>query len=200
MFVSITGGSGSGKTYISKQLEKIIIKKVTIIKQDNYYNDLSNICFQDRGKYNFDVPDAIDFDRFYKDLLKLKNNEQINCPTYDFKTHTRLKKKNIIHPNDIIIVEGIFVLTKKHIRDLFKINIYIDSLDQVRQGRRLERDYQNRGRDIKIEKKKFQDIVLPNHKKFVEPNKKYANYIIKNNTDSILSLDKTKDFIMDNYE
>lgn len=198
MFISITGGSGSGKTYISKQLKNKITKNVSVIRQDNYYNDLSNINFPEREKYNFDNPAAIDFDKFYSDLLKLKNSEEINSPVYDFKTHTRLKINNNIPPNEIIVVEGIFVLNKKYIRDLFEVNIYMESLDQVRLDRRLKRDYQKRGRDIKIEKKRFQDIVLPNHKKFVEPNKKYADYIIKNNIDSPLSLDKIINFINKN--
>ena len=108
--IGIAGGTGSGKTFLTKKiLEMSVTKDIVVIEQDAYYKDLSHMPYEDRIRQNFDHPDSIDLDMFESQLLRLIKGETINIPTYDFSKHIRANKTKEITYSSIIIVEGIFV-------------------------------------------------------------------------------------------
>ena len=139
--ICITGASGSGKTTFAKKLISALPKnKITLISQDSYYKDLNHLTIQERSSQNFDHPNALDLDLLKKHLITLKNGKEINQPIYDFNTHSRTNSTKIIHPKEIIIVEGTLAVSKKMLYQLYDIIIYIDQDQNTCLERRIKRD------------------------------------------------------------
>lgn len=176
--IAVAGGSASGKSSIVKHIDKYFKDDLIVIGHDNYYKAHDDISFEQRAKLNYDYPDAFDNDLFYKDLIKLQNNEAIDMPTYDYTIHTRSKKKIRINPTKIILIEGILVLENKKIRDITDTKVFIDADSDVRLKRRILRDTKERGRSLESVLEQYIKQVKPMHEKYVEPTKKYADIII----------------------
>ena len=180
LLIGIAGGSASGKTTIAQILYDSFEKtnSVAIIKEDDYYNDQSDITFEERKKTNYDHPLAFDHVLMKKQLLDLIEGRSVVKPTYDFTIHNRSDKTEIVEPHEVIIIEGLFVLEEKEIRDLLDIKIYVDTPYDVRFIRRLIRDIKERGRDLDNIVDQWLNTVRVMHEQFVEPSKKYAHIII----------------------
>lgn len=176
--IAVAGGSASGKSSIVKHIDQYFKDDLIVIGHDNYYKAHDDISFEQRAKLNYDYPDAFDNDLFYKDLIKLQNNEAIDMPTYDYTIHTRSKKKIRINPTKIILIEGILVLENKKIRDITDTKVFIDADSDVRLKRRILRDTKERGRSLESVLEQYIKQVKPMHEKYVEPTKKYADIII----------------------
>ena len=178
--IGITGGSGSGKTTIAQKIVAQMQEDehVLIMKQDSYYKDNTGIPMDIRMKINYDHPDAFDVPLLEKQLRDLLAYKAIEMPVYDFKEHTRSKKTIHKEPADIIILEGILVLANKEIRDLMDIKVYVDTDDDIRFIRRLERDLSERGRSIDSVIDQYLSTVKPMYHQFIEPTKRYADIIV----------------------
>lgn len=176
--IAVAGGSASGKSSIVKHIDQYFKDDLIVIGHDNYYKAHDDISFEQRAKLNYDYPDAFDNDLFYKDLIKLQNNEAIDMPTYDYTIHTRSEKKIRINPTKIILIEGILVLENKKIRDITDTKVFIDADSDVRLKRRILRDTKERGRSLESVLEQYIKQVKPMHEKYVEPTKKYADIII----------------------
>ena len=180
VLIGIAGGSASGKTTIAKKLFEAFDKtnSVIIIKEDDYYKDQSNFTFDERKKTNYDHPFAFDHNLMKDQLLDLIKGYTIEKPTYDYTEHNRSNVIEIIEPRDVIIVEGLFVLEEKDIRDLLDIKVYVDTPYDVRFIRRLKRDIEERGRELNNIIDQWLNTVRIMHEQFVEPSKKYADVIV----------------------
>jgi len=178
LIIGISGGTGSGKTTIAEKIKASFPNDAIIIAQDAYYKDLSHLSPKERDRVNFDHPKSVDFELLKNQLIDLKKGKAVIQPSYDFITHTRTNKTNKIEPAKIIIVEGILLFAMSDIRDLFDFKIYMDTDDDVRVLRRIERDMHDRGRDFDSIKEQYQATVKPMHLAFVEPNKKHADIIV----------------------
>jgi len=176
--IGIAGGTGSGKTRLAKQLQEAFGDHATLIEQDCYYKDLSHLSPEERKKKNFDHPDSLDFELLQNHLQLLKAHQSITKPTYDFKIHCRIDENTIVHPKKIIIVEGILLLSLPEIRELLDLKIYVEAEDDIRILRRLERDINERGRDLASVKEQYLSTVRPMHMQFVKPSKIHADIII----------------------
>jgi len=177
--IGICGGSCAGKTYFAKKLIEAYPKKnISLIKQDNYYKDLSNIPKQIRAKNNFDHPNAIDHNLLINHIKKLIIGEKINSPLYDFENHTRIPSKKIIKSSELIIVEGILVFYFEKLRKLIDISIFIDTSNKIRLERRLKRDIEKRGRTKNSIAKQFFSTVQPMHNKYIKPYMKFSDIIV----------------------
>lgn len=182
IFIGIAGGSGSGKTSISKQIVSNLSKlKVTLIEQDFYYKDLSKIDLNKRADINFDHPESIDFILMKKQLSLLLNGSNIDAPIYDFTNHTRKNETQHIIYQKIIIMEGIFSLFNADICKMMDLKIYVNTDDDIRIIRRINRDMNERHRTLSSITEQYYATVRPMHIKFVEPTKKYADIIISGN-------------------
>ncbi|MBQ3419200.1 MAG: uridine kinase [Erysipelotrichaceae bacterium] len=191
IIIGIAGGSASGKTTIAQMLydsfEKT--KSVTIIREDDYYKDQSHMAFEDRVKTNYDHPFAFDHDLMESQIKDLLNGITINKPVYDFTVHNRSEKIEVIEPRDVIIIEGLFVLEEKCIRDLLDIKIYVDTPYDVRFIRRMTRDIKERARQLDNIINQWLNTVRVMHEEFVEPSKKYANIIIPEGANNKVAID-----------
>lgn len=178
--IGVAGGSGSGKTYFARELQKILgDEKCTILYQDNYYIDQSHRFDGDGGSVNFDHPDSLDFDLLAEGLKNLKKGSTIKVPLYDFATHTRKKETIDCHPKKIILVDGILILDSSVVRAQLDEAVFFDTPEELRFKRRLDRDVHERGRTPEGVKKQFELQVKPMHNQFVEPSKIFAQTIVK---------------------
>lgn len=179
LLIGITGGTGSGKSTVSKEIFKSIHeKKITVIEQDSYYKDQSNLTFEERVKTNYDHPLAFDNELLVKHLRDLMDNKAIEKPIYDFENHTRKKETISVEPKDIIILEGILILFEEEIRNLLDIKVFVDTDSDVRVIRRILRDIKDRGRTLDSVILQYMETVRPAHLQFIEPTKRYADIII----------------------
>jgi len=180
--IGITGGSGSGKTTIVKKIEEVI-RDFTFIAQDNYYKSAKDLIGEEVDnsnitKFNFDHPDAFDNNLIIDHLKKLRNNEPIEMPQYDFVHHKRLETTITVKPAKLIIFEGILVLSNKAVRNLIDLKIFVDTPDDIRFIRRLRRDIQERGRTVESVIDQYLSTVRPGYYEFIEPTKRFADIII----------------------
>ena len=189
--IAIAGGSASGKTTIANQLYDCFKgqHKVVIIRQDDYYKDQSYMSLEERQKTNYDHPSAFDNDLFVSHIKQLKKGFSIEKPTYDYSIHNRSHITEMIEPRDVIILEGIFVLAEKSIREVSDILIYVDTDDDVRFIRRLKRDIEERGRSLDSVCEQYLTTVKPMHTEFIEPSKKYAHMIIPEGGNNYIAID-----------
>ncbi|XWV26454.1 uridine kinase [Tupanvirus soda lake] len=178
--IGICGASGSGKSFIAKVISEIIRKmfpktcaEIVIISQDSYYKGGD-------ADTNYDIPAAIDFDLLVSHIQKLIYGESIECPTYDFSTHSRKKETKTINPCKIIIVEGILIFTQEELRDLFNMKIFIDTATPTQIFRRIHRDQNERGRNLHEIWQRYERDVWPSYSEHVAPSSKFADIIINN--------------------
>lgn len=181
LVIGIAGGTGSGKTtVVNNILRDLNAESVIVISQDNYYKDHEELSFEERSKINFDHPRSIDFDLLKEHVSLLKQGESIEQPVYSFITHSRKDETILTHPQSVIIVEGILVLTDAELRELFDVKIFVHADSDERLIRRLRRDIQERGRDLDEVLTRYQKTLKPMHQQFIEPSKNYADIIIPN--------------------
>lgn len=179
VIIGVAGGSGSGKTTVCNKIYDYFTgKSIVMIEHDSYYRDQSDISFEERLKTNYDHPFAFDTDLLVEQLEKLQNNESIEVPVYDYSRHTRSEEKIVVEPQDVIILEGILILEDKRLRDLMDIKIYVDTADDLRIIRRIERDMKERGRSLDSIIDQYLSVVREMHEQFIEPSKKHADVII----------------------
>jgi len=179
ILIAITGGTGSGKSTVAKAIYSNFKKEsISIIMQDSYYKDQSDLTFEERTKTNYDHPHAFDTDLLIEHLKQLVSGHAIEIPIYDFTIHNRKKETVREEPKNIIIVEGILVLEDQRLRDLFDIKIYVDTDADLRILRRLTRDIRERGRTMESVIDQYLKVVRPMHLQFIEPTKRYADLII----------------------
>ncbi len=179
ILIGITGGTGSGKTTVAKEIYRSIKdRNVVVIEQDSYYKDQSHLSFEERVKTNYDHPFAFDNDLLIEHLKNLLRYKPIEKPIYDFEKHTRKKETITVYPKEIIMLEGILILNDERIRDLLDIKIFVDTDSDVRVIRRITRDIRDRGRTLDSVIEQYMTTVRPAQLQFVEPTKKYADIII----------------------
>jgi uridine kinase len=188
ILVGIAGGTASGKTTIAEKIHEVFPQTSLIISQDNYYKDLTHLSKEEQKKVNFDHPNSIDFDLLKKHLLLLKAGDAINEPIYDFCTHGRKQTTIELEPKRIIIVEGILVLAVPEIRNIFDVKIFVDTDDDIRLLRRIERDIKYRNRTFESVRDQYLATVQPMHNEFVEPSKRYADFIIPRGGENTVAL------------
>lgn len=179
LVVGIAGGTGSGKTTVVRKIIESLPKgEVAVLSQDSYYRDNSHLPLEERQKINFDHPDAIEFELLEKHVRLLKNGTAIEEPTYSYLTCTRNQSTNRIDARDVIIVEGILVLTQKKLRDLFDIKVFVHADADDRLKRVIYRDMLERGRTVETVLDRYDKSVKPMHLQFIEPSKRYADIIL----------------------
>jgi uridine kinase len=177
--IGVTGGSGSGKTSVTKAIyESFKGHSILILEQDYYYKDQSHLPFEERLKTNYDHPLAFDNDLLIQHVGQLLRYESINKPVYDYSLHTRSNEIIEVGPKDVIILEGILVLEDERLRNLMDIKLYVDTDADLRIIRRLMRDLKERGRSIDSVIDQYVNVVRPMHNQFIEPTKRYADIII----------------------
>ncbi|HJX39858.1 MAG TPA: uridine kinase [Anaerolineales bacterium] len=175
--IGISGGSGSGKTTIVRQIAEVVPDFVCIA-QDSYYKSAEFMDNQHITAFNFDHPSAFDTDLMVEHLRALKRGESIEVPVYDFVHHRRSPETVEVAPRRLVLFEGIMVFVDPRGRELLDLKLYVDTPDDIRFIRRLERDIKERGRTLESVIRQYLEVVRPGHLEFIEPTKAYADLII----------------------
>ncbi|HEY60978.1 MAG TPA: uridine kinase [Anaerolineae bacterium] len=177
--IGIAGGTGSGKTTVAN----VIIKRVgghhiSYLPHDAYYRDLTDLPPNQKAMVNFDHPDSLESELMIEHIKQLKKWIPVDIPVYDFSTHSRTKKTIRVEPQPVVIVEGILIFVEQKLRELFDVKLFVDTDNDIRFIRRLQRDIAERGRTREIVIQQYLTTVRPMHLEFVEPSKRYADVII----------------------
>lgn len=182
MFViGVCGGTGSGKTtFVKNIMSRFKDNQVACLSQDSYYKDTSNLSFENKCFVNFDHPNALDFDLLIQNVIDLKRGNAVKQPIYSFTEHNRTKESEQIAPKKVIFVEGILIFSNLKLLELFDLKLFIDVDEEVRIQRRINRDVLERGRSKEEVLERYKTNGKPMHEKFIEPTKKYADFIISN--------------------
>jgi len=178
MVIGIAGGTGSGKTTITRRLMQRFGGDVSVIYHDNYYKAHHNMPYEERCKLNYDQPEAFDTDQLIEAVRALKKGRSVICPVYDYSIHDRSDKTITVKPASVIIVEGILIFENKELCSLMDIKVYVDTDADVRILRRIVRDVRDRGRSLESVVNQYLSTVKPMHEKYVEPSKRNADIIV----------------------
>ncbi len=179
LVIGIAGGTGSGKTTVATNImQRLDLDSVTILEQDAYYCDLTDLAPAQRERCNFDHPDSIEAGLFVEHIRALKMGQEIERPVYDFTVHARTTDTIPTVPRDVVIVEGILLFHFPEARALLDIKIFVDTPSDIRLLRRITRDIHERGRTLESVTQQYLETVRPMHEEFVEPSKRHADVII----------------------
>lgn len=178
LIIGVAGGTGSGKTTLTRRLAERFGDDLCVIYHDNYYRAHNDIDYEERCRLNYDHPEAFETERLVKDLKQLRLGNAIHCPVYDFTIHNRSQDTVLIPSTPVIVIDGILILEDPDLRDMMDIKVFVDTDADVRILRRIERDINERGRSLASIRDQYLKTVKPMHEKFVEPSRKYADIII----------------------
>lgn len=205
IIIGVTGGSGSGKTSVSRAIfDQLHGHSLMMLQEDSYYKSQDDVPFEERTKVNYDHPNAFDTDLLIKQLEDLLNWKTIEIPVYDYAAHTRSKEVVVQEPREVIIVEGILTLNDARLRDLMDIKIFVDTDDDIRIIRRIQRDIEERGRTLQSVIDQYLETVKPMYHQFIEPSKRYADIIVPEGGENQVAIDllvtKVRDIIRKNED
>lgn len=190
VIIGVTGGSGSGKTTVSRAIfEQLHGHSLLMLQEDSYYNDQSDMPFEERIKTNYDHPNAFDTELLVKQLKDLLDWKTIEKPIYDYTEHTRSSEVEKVEPKEVIILEGILVLNDPALRDLMDIKMFVDTDDDIRIIRRIQRDIEERGRSLQSVIDQYKSTVKPMYHQFIEPTKRYADIIVPEGGENQVAID-----------
>lgn len=196
LVIGIAGGTGSGKTtVVRKIIESLPADEVVVMPQDSYYKDNAHIPLEERLKMNYDEPASIEWTLLTEHIKWLKEGEDVEMPTYDFITCSRLKETVHLRPKEVIVVEGILVLTDKELRDMLDVKVFVDADADERLIRVIKRDCVERGRTPQMVIDRYQETLKPMHELYIEPSKRYADLIIPQGGGNNVAIKLLTDYI-----
>ena len=189
ILIGIAGGTGSGKTTLTRHLKEHFGQEVTVISHDNYYKRQDGKTYEERAKVNYDHPSAFDTDLLIEHLRQLKAGHSIQCPVYSYSDHNRTDRTVEIFPTKVIIVEGILIFKNPTLRDMFDIKIFVETDADVRILRRALRDVEERGRTLQSVVTQYLTTVKPMHEQYVEPSRTYADIVVLEGGHNLVALE-----------
>jgi uridine kinase len=190
LVIGVAGGSGSGKTTVVKRiLDAIGEDKILLLEHDSYYRDLAHLPLEERMKQNFDHPSSLETELLIRHINALIEGYSVDVPVYDFAQHTRAEESRTVSPQKIILIDGILIFSEKELLKLMDIKLFVDTDDDIRLLRRIQRDIIERGRDLQGIIRQYENYVRPMHLEFVEPSKRYADIIIPRGGENHVALD-----------
>jgi len=188
--IGITGGSGSGKTFFLNNLaSRFAPGELCLISQDHYYKARDLQFTDDNGVKNFDLPTAIERERFHHDILKLKRGETLRIHEYTFNNPSVTPAVLEFKPAPILIIEGLFVQYFEEIASELDLKVFIEAKDYIKLSRRIRRDNDERGYDLHDVLYRYQNHVMPIYETLIKPLKHHTDLIIPNNHDFERALD-----------
>ena len=179
LIVGIAGGTGSGKTTVIRKLMQVFPDgQVIVMPQDAYYKDNGHIPLEERQKINFDHPESVEFSLLIDHLKQLRKGEPVEMPIYSYLTCLRSKETITVKPAKVVLIEGILILCDNGLRNMLDIKVFVDADADDRLGRVIQRDIEERGRNVHMVLDRYHETVKPSHLQFIEPSKRYADIII----------------------
>ena len=188
--IGVAGGSGSGKTTVVRTIaDSLGPDRATVLEHDRYYRDRPDLRLEERAALNYDHPDSLETDLLVAHLRALRQGEAVDLPTYDFARYARRSASETVHPRRAIIVEGILIFADADLRRLMDVKVFVDTDDDTRFIRRLQRDLDERGRTVQSVIDQYLGTVKPMHLEFVEPSKRYADIIVPQGGHNAVAID-----------
>ena len=187
--IGVAGGSGSGKTTITRAVALELGASGCVIEQDCYYRDLAHVPIDARARVNFDHPEALEIPLLVAHVDALRAWTAVHKPLYDFEHHVRATATERVEPRPVVLVEGILVLADEALRQRLDLKIFVDTDPDIRLMRRIRRDMEHRGRDFSQIRRQYYETVRPMHLAFVEPSKRFADVIIPEGGENRVALD-----------
>jgi len=187
--VAVAGGTGSGKTTLTRELAAALGESVVVLQHDWYYLDRSHMTDAERSRVNYDEPAALDNALLIEQIGELKSGRAITAPDYDFSTHTRIAKGRRIEPAPVVVVEGILVLAIPELAGAFDLRIFVDTAADIRLLRRIRRDLLERGRSLDSVEAQYTGSVRPMHLLHVEPSRARAHLIVPEGGENMEAID-----------
>jgi uridine kinase len=189
ILVSVAGGTASGKTTLCRTIQEKLGLNCTLLEMDNFYRGLTPQQHEFAHEYNFDHPDAIDFNEALNVVQNLLNGNDVELAIYDFKTHSRSNQFKSLKSNKLILYEGIYSLYDERVRNLMQLKIFVQTDDDVRLCRRLLRDTKERGREVDGILTQYFKFVKPSFDEYIRPTMKYADIIVPNGASNQIAID-----------
>ncbi|HYP89561.1 MAG TPA: uridine kinase [Polyangiaceae bacterium] len=189
LLIGIAGGTGSGKTTLSARLVSELSSGVALIEHDWYYRDRSGLPEAEREAINYDEPAALDNALLAAHLADLRAGRAVDCPQYDFATHTRKASRRRVEPASIVAVEGILLFAIPELCEAFDLRVFVDTDDDIRLLRRITRDIVERSRDIVSIQQQYYATVRPMHLQYVAPSKRQAHLVVPEGGENAQALD-----------
>jgi uridine kinase len=180
---------------VNKIISSFPAGEVAVMPQDSYYKDSSHIPPEERSKINFDEPDAIEWTLLVDHLRQLKAGKAIQMPTYSYLTCTRQEETVLVEPRDVVIVEGILVLTDPVLREMMDVKCFVDADADERLIRVIARDCIERGRTPQMVIDRYQEVLKPMHCQYIEPCKRFADLIIPQGGTNSVAIGLLTDYI-----
>ncbi len=196
LIIGIAGGTGSGKTtVVNKIINSLSPGEVAVLRQDSYYKDSSHVPPELRSKINFDEPDAIEWPLLVSHLELLKQGRTIQMPTYSYLSCTRQAETVPVEPRDVVLVEGILVLTDPELRKMLDVKVFVDADADERLIRVRARDCIERGRTPQMVIDRYQEVLKPMHLQHIEPCKRFADLIVPQGGSNTVAIGLLTDYI-----
>ena len=188
--IGVAGGSGSGKTTVVRRIvDALGDSQVTVLEHDRYYRDRNDLRFEERAALNYDHPDSLETDLMVRHVHELRAGRPVEAPVYDFARYARHAETEMLSARRAIIVEGILIYTDAALRSLMDVKVFVDTDDDTRFIRRLQRDITERGRTVQSVIDQYLATVKPMHLEFVEPSKRYADIIVPQGGHNVVAID-----------
>ena len=196
LVIGIAGGTGSGKTtVVNKIINSLPAGEVAVLPQDSYYRDSSHIAPELRCNINFDEPAAIEWELLEHHLRELKAGKSIDMPTYSYLTCTRQPETITVEPRDVVIIEGILILTQPELCKLMDVKVFVDADADDRLIRVISRDCIERGRTPQMVIDRYEAILKPMHQMYIEPSKRNADLLVPQGADNRVAVQLLTDYI-----
>jgi uridine kinase len=176
--IAITGGSGSGKTWMAERLVAQFAPDAARVALDDFYRDLSHLPVEARASVNFDHPGSIDWPLFRRSLRTIGACQPTALPQYDFVTHTRRESSVPWQSRPLVVLDGLWLLRRLEFRRLYALRVFVDCPEAIRLQRRCDRDQKERGRSADSVRSQFETHVAPMHRRFVAGQARHADMII----------------------
>ncbi|XP_078798573.1 uridine-cytidine kinase-like 1 isoform X4 [Oryzias latipes] len=190
--IGLCGGSASGKTTVAnKIIEALDVPWVVLLSMDSFYRVLNKEEQElaAKNEYNFDHPDAFDFELLISVLRKLKKGKSVKVPVYDFTSHCRRKEWKTVYGANVVIFEGILAFANKELLKLLDMKVFVDTDSDIRLIRRLKRDISQRGRDVSGIIKQYNKFVKPAFEQYIEPTVQVADIVVPRGGENFVALD-----------
>ncbi|XP_012672959.1 uridine-cytidine kinase 2-B [Clupea harengus] len=205
--IGVSGGTASGKSSVCEKIMELLgqneidhhQRQVAMLSQDSFYKELTpeQKAKALKGQFNFDHPDAFDYELIKKTLHDIIQGKTVQIPVYDFITHSRKDEFVTLYPADVVLFEGILIFYSQEIRDVFQMKLFVDTDADTRLSRRVLRDIEDRGRDLEQVLTQYITFVKPAFEEFCLPTKKYADVIIPRGADNLVAINLIVQHIQD---
>ena len=187
--VGVAGGTGSGKTTLTRALLDRFSGQSSVVFMDNYYKDQSHLTWDERVVTNYDAPEAFDVELMAEHLRQLRAGQAIDCPVYNFAEHNRAAETIRVEPSPVLVFEGILLFALPELTEQLDLKLFVDTDADVRILRRIQRDVVERGRSLASVEEQYLKTVKPMHELYVDPSKRSADLIIPEGGRNIVALD-----------